>query len=250
MPPRRLPQGPPDPLFVRIPAGQVRIPDAPDNGLAVADGAGNALAPYDVVTLPIALTWDERDRARELHERFDAIYRAAERPCGDVRGTDLVRAASRHPGGPRALAAWRAYRALIAYPEAKRRALRRLLACHRDARTLVLAGDDATAYAIARELLVAPITPELGRAERARVRDRLRRGELTALVSAQSLDEDLDTPDADVAIVVGEGTSRARDHVPRIGRALRPRGGRRAAVYELVVEATSELAYAAAGGAR
>ena len=146
-----------------------------------------------------------------------------------------MRAASQYEDGRRALAAWHGYRALIAYPDGKREAVRRLLARHRDARTLVLTADDATAYAIARELLIAPITREIGRAERAQTLDRFRRGELSALVSPQVLDEGLDVPDADVAIVVG-GSAAAREGAGRIGRMLRPRDGRRPAVYQLVVQ--------------
>ena len=62
------------------------------------------------------------------------------------------------------------------------------------------------------------------------------------LVSSQVLDEGFDVPDADIAIVVG-GTSSARRHVQRIGRVLRPRDGKRARVYELVVMATTEASY-------
>jgi superfamily II DNA or RNA helicase len=64
------------------------------------------------------------------------------------------------------------------------------------------------------------------------------------LVSSQVLDEGIDVPDADVAIVVG-GTSSARRHVQRIGRVLRPRHGKRARVYELAVEDSTEVDYVA-----
>ncbi len=100
--------------------------------------------------------------------------------------------------------------------------------------------DNATAYAIARELLVMPITCDIGRAERTRMIDKFRSGETTVLVSAQVLDEGFDLPEAEVAIVVG-GTSSTRRHVQRIGRLLRPRPGKRARIYELVVEKSAEV---------
>ena len=79
-----------------------------------------------------------------------------------------------------------------------------------------------------------PITCDIPRAERAAALERFRRGELRALVSARVLNDGIDVPDADVAIVVG-GTQGEREHVQRIGRLLRPQEGKTAVVYELVM---------------
>ena len=59
------------------------------------------------------------------------------------------------------------------------------------------------------------------------------------------LNEGIDVPDADVAIVVGSAFGE-REHVQRVGRLLRPAPGKRAVVYELVTAATSEVWRAAA----
>ena len=71
-----------------------------------------------------------------------------------------------------------------------------------------------------------------------------RAGELRVLVSARVLNEGIDVPDADVAIIVG-GVSGQREHVQRVGRLLRPAPGKRALVYELVVAGTHEVRKAA-----
>ena len=105
---------------------------------------------------------------------------------------------------------------------------------------LVFTADNETAYAIARERLIMPITCDIGRAEREDVLDRFKKGELRALVSARVLNEGLDVPAADVAIVVG-GTQGQREHVQRVGRILRPATGKRALVFELVVRRTGEV---------
>lgn len=204
---------------------------------------GDALAPYDLVTIPIALSAEERQRYRELRGQFRAVYGEAMHALGALGWVDFVRAASRYVDGRCALRAWRGYRALVAYPAGKREVVRRLLARHRGARTLVFTGDNATAYAIARELLVTPITHEIGRAERARALERFRAGELPVLVSAHVLDEGVDVPEAEIAIVVG-GTASERRHVQRIGRVLRPSPGKRATVYELIVPESHEVAAA------
>ena len=67
-------------------------------------------------------------------------------------------------------------------------------------------------------------------------------GEISVLVSSQVLDEGLDVPDADIAVIVG-GTASARRHVQRIGRVLRPRDGKRAIVYELAIGESTEAGY-------
>lgn len=209
--------------------------------LSIADLAGDALAPFTIETVPIALTLEERRRYRDLRGRFAAMYSDIAR-YSDGGWSEFVQIAAKTPAGRDALEAWRAYRALVAFPDGKRLALRQLLARHAGVRTIVFTADNVTAYAIARELLISPITHEIGRVERAGILDRFRRGEITTLVSAQVLDEGLDVPDADIAIVVG-GTASSRRHVQRIGRVLRPRDGKRAIVYELVVGQTVETQY-------
>ncbi len=118
--------------------------------------------------------------------------------------------------------------------------LRELLRRHSEQRTIIFTGNNATAYEVAREFLVYPITHEIGRTERARALDEFRKGSANALVSAQVLDEGLDVPEAEIAIVVG-GTGNMRRHVQRIGRVLRPAPGKRAKVYELAVEGSIEV---------
>jgi len=210
--------------------------------LGVDDLTGDALAGYDLVTMPIALERDERRRYRELRGRFAAGYSAFQRSMPDAAWNEFVRRSARTIQGQAALSAWREYRALLAYPEGKRLAVREILARHRGSRVLVFTADNATAYAIARELLVMPITHEIRRSERSRAIAGFRSGECPVLVSSQVLDEGFDVPDAEVAIVVG-GSSSARRHVQRIGRVLRPREGKRARVYELAVSDSTEVSY-------
>jgi superfamily II DNA or RNA helicase len=151
-----------------------------------------------------------------------------------------VAAASRTAEGRAALEAWRITRALIALTQAKRDALAALLERHADSKVLVFTGDNESAYRIARERLVMPITCDISRSEREEALAAFRSGGVRALVSSRVLNEGVDVPDADVAIVVG-GTQGEREHVQRIGRILRPSPGKRATVYELVAAATSEV---------
>lgn len=205
----------------------------------IAELTGDALSPYKHEEVRVSFTPEERRSYREHRGRFSAAYAAYSRKEPGAPWRQFVDDARRTAAGRDALASWRAFRALMSYPAAKRLALRQLLARHAGQRTLVFTGDNATAYAIARELLVMPFTHEIGRVERADVLERFRAGELSVLVSSQVLDEGLDVPEAEIAIVVG-GTASKRRHVQRVGRVLRPKPGKCAMLYELVVHESVE----------
>jgi len=67
-----------------------------------------------------------------------------------------------------------------------------------------------------------------------------RRADLDGTWRHRVLNEGIDVPDADVAIVVGSSGGE-REYVQRIGRLLRPAPGKRAIVYELVTVGTTEV---------
>ncbi|HVV49108.1 MAG TPA: helicase-related protein, partial [Polyangia bacterium] len=216
---------------------------------SVGDLAGRYLAPLERITWHLALDPDER---RE-HDALWAVYREARRAFeGNHLGAsweDFLHEAARTDDGRRGLAAWRRARRILAYPRRKREALALLLGHHRAQRTLVFVADNQTAYAVAREHLVMPLTCDIGRAERQAALERFAAGTLRALVSAQVLNEGIDVPEAEVGIVVA-GRMGEREHVQRVGRLLRPGEGKRALVYELVVERSSECRQAERRGER
>ena len=211
--------------------------------LSVGDLTGRYLAPFELVTLTLDLDPAERLAWTRAVAAFRPVLRTFMRDNPGADWIEFAKAAWKTEEGRRALAAFRESRALLAFPSAKRAALRSLLARHASARILVFTSDNATAYAVSREHLLMPITCDIGRAERAAALERFRRGELRALVSARVLNEGIDVPDADVAVVVA-GTQGEREHVQRIGRLLRPQDGKTAIVYELVMRGTSEIAQA------
>ena len=136
----------------------------------------------------------------------------------------FMRHASRTPEGRLALAAVREARRLVSYTEGKRSGARRDPGVAiGDSRVLVFTSHNQSAYAIAREHLIMPITCHIGRREREEVLQRFRIGELRALVSARVLNEGVDIPDADVAIVLSRIDGRARARPASRPRA--PSGG-------------------------
>jgi superfamily II DNA or RNA helicase len=211
--------------------------------LAIGDLTGRFLASFDVVTLHVDLTDDERVHYAHLHRLFTTAYAVFRNTLPQATWADFVRAAGRSAEGRRAVAAWRQARRLLALTRAKRDTLRTLLDRHGTARVLIFTADNTSAYTIAREHLIMPLTCDIGRHERDQVLDAFRQGHLRVLVSSRVLNEGLDVPDADVAVIVG-GALGEREHVQRIGRLLRPGPGKRALVYELVTRQTLEVSQA------
>jgi superfamily II DNA or RNA helicase len=212
--------------------------------LAIADLAGTWLAEFDSIVLRLRLTGDEQQRYDAAVASFRVVFDRFRAFGKGMQWSDFVAVAARSEPGRAALAAFQCSRQLTSYPAAKRTALASLLHEHRGSRVLVFTSDNETAYAIAREHLIMPITCDIDRREREQALAAFRAGELGALVSAQVLNEGIDVPDAEVAIVVG-GKRGEREHVQRVGRLLRPAPGKRALVYELVVMATHEVRKAA-----
>lgn len=207
--------------------------------VAIDELAGTFLADYDLVQLPLELAPDEAARYADEMARFRAFHAAWSATAVDRSWAALVRDAARSEEGRAAFAAWRRARARVAWPPAKDQALGALLDAHRHARVLVFTQDNTVAYTIARRHLVAPLTCDTGRAERDALLRHFSDGTLRALVSARVLNEGVDVPAADVAILTG-GSHGAREYVQRIGRVLRPSPGKRALVVELAVRDTFE----------
>jgi superfamily II DNA or RNA helicase len=206
----------------------------------IGDLAGTYLASFDVVVLHLHLDAEERALYEAEHRIFSEFFRAHRRHSPDGSWKDLMAAAARSDEGRRALAAWRKARRIIAYPRAKRRWVADLVGRHRRDRLLIFTPDNDTAYAVAREHYIMPITCEIGRRERDAALARFQTGELSALVSSRVLNEGFDVAGADVAVIVG-GTFGEREHLQRVGRLLRPAPDKRALVYELVVSRTSDV---------
>jgi superfamily II DNA or RNA helicase len=211
--------------------------------LSIGELAGTFLAPFDLVQFRLDLNDSERRRYQTEMEAFRGVFarfRAAY-PAGTW--SDFVRAASRSNEGRRALAASREAKRCLAYTNAKKRALSWLLRRHRGARMLVFTANNESAYTISKEFLIMPITAAIGRKEREQALGQFAKGELSVLVSTRVLNEGIDVPQAEIAIIVG-GSLGEREQVQRVGRLLRPAAGKRSIVYELITRATTEIGQA------
>ena len=201
---------------------------------------GTFLADYDVVHVAVTLSDDERAQwvaARALYKDFLLRERIA---LGGAGAWDrFVMRASRSVEGRQAMAAWRLQRRLAFGAAQKLDQVDAILRRHRGARILIFSDDNATAYAVARRFLVPVITHQTKVRERTTLLKAFSDGSLPVLATSRVLNEGVDVPDAQVAVILS-GTGSTREHVQRLGRILRPRPGKRAVLYELVSADTGE----------
>ena len=110
---------------------------------------------------------------------------------------------------------------------------------HRHDRVIIFTQDNETAYLLSRRFLIPAITHQTKVTERSEILQRLNQGDYHAVVTSKVLNEGVDVPTANIAIVVSDSGS-VREHVQRLGRVLRKQGDKRAVLYELVTANTSE----------
>ena len=206
----------------------------------IGELAGEFLAEYRTEVLTVALSDADRqayDEARFLFRSF--VESRGIRMGGRGGWNHFLREAARSKEGRAAHRAWMASRRLLQGAPAKLRLVEELLRRHRDGRVILFTNDNATVYDISRRLLLPAITHQTDLKERRALLDAFASGDLPVLVTSKVLNEGVDIPSADVAIVLS-GTGTVREHVQRLGRILRRQAGKQAVLYELVVEDSAE----------
>lgn len=114
--------------------------------------------------------------------------------------------------------------------------LREILRRHVHDRVLIFVDSRAVAYEISRQLLIPPITADIGADERELYLSAFSEGRCRVLVTARALEEGVDLPNANVAVILAGRKSRQGDtvqYIQRRGRILRKRAGKLAVVYEI-----------------
>jgi superfamily II DNA or RNA helicase len=198
---------------------------------------GTHLAKLETVFLRVLLEDDERNDYLRHYRPFADLYAAFVRSFPRAEWSAFVESLSKSAAGRRALEGYHHASRVAAFPRAKRALVAALLRKHQADKTLVFTAFAEDAYAIGRDALVPVITADVSRRERESVLARFREGRYRAVVSARVLNEGIDVPDANVAILVG-GSLGGREYLQRVGRILRPGPDKQAMAYELVTAGT------------
>jgi len=205
------------------------------------DLAGEHLAPYDLKRIQVSLTPEEREVYEDHQGTFTdylASSNVALRSGSDYQ--ELVKRSGNDPAAREALLAKQRAREIMMGSRAKIDALEAILDRHRDDRIIVFTAFNDLAYDVAERFLIPAITHRTATSERREILDRFREGRYSRVVTSNVLDEGIDVPDANVAVVLS-GSGSEREFTQRLGRILRPKAdGGRALLYEVVSEETAE----------
>ncbi|PSP89804.1 DNA repair helicase [Halobacteriales archaeon QS_4_69_34] len=209
--------------------------------VAIDDLAGEHLADYDIKRIAVELTDEERaayDRHRETFTDYLARSNLDMQRGSDYR--KLVMRSGNDPEARAALLANQRARAVMMNADAKIETLAGILDRHREDRIIVFTAHNDLVYRIAERFLIPAITHRTGAPERREILETFREGTYSRVVAANVLDEGVDVPDANVAVVLS-GSGSSREFTQRLGRILRPNtDGGRALLYEVVTEETAE----------
>ncbi|WP_309484936.1 DEAD/DEAH box helicase [Halorhabdus salina] len=205
------------------------------------DLAGEHLAAYDIKRLDVDLTAEERVEYEHNQETFTEYLASSD--LNLTSGADYQELVIRSGSDPRAreaLLAKERAREIVRTADQKVATLATLLDRHADDRVIVFAATTDFVYRLSERFLRPAITHETGTDERREILRGFRSGTYSTVITANVLDEGVDVPDANVAVLLA-GSGSQREFTQRLGRILRPTDdGSRALLYEVVCAETAE----------
>ncbi|MEM1766220.1 MAG: helicase-related protein, partial [Zestosphaera sp.] len=193
------------------------------------------LAKFKIETIKVDLKSDERKEYLKLRKQFRELV-------GGLDFKTLVDLAKR--GDARAIRALEIHSEILkilSMSESKLEKVKEIVEreLNEGKKIIVFAHYVTLAEKIADVLGAYLLTGEMEEAKRRSILDQFRKAERGVLVVTTVGDEGLDIPDASVGVLVA-GTGSRRQFIQRLGRLLRPKPGKEAILYEIVVRGSSE----------
>lgn len=198
------------------------------------------IASYKEKRIFVDLTPDEQMRYDRLMAEYKWFLASRRGSLGRPEGVfvEMIRRSGHDPAARSALRAHQQARMIALNAEGKIAKVVELLEKHRKDKVIVFSEFNAMVDILSERLLLPAITYRTPLPERRQILDRFRGGEYGKLVTGRVLNEGVDVPDANVAIVVS-GSSATREYIQRLGRVLRPKQSD-AMLYELITRRTTE----------
>lgn len=198
------------------------------------------IADYRTERISVELTDDERaayDRAAQVYRTYLRKHRISMKSGSDYERL-LIWRSGYDPAAREALLAHQAARRLALSASGKMDVVAQLLARHTDDRVLVFSEYNDLAEGIGRRFCLPTVTHKTPAPERKAILDGFRSGRFSKIATGRVLNEGVDLPDANVAIILS-GSATKREFIQRLGRVLRPKVTE-AILYEIVTEETTE----------
>jgi superfamily II DNA or RNA helicase len=199
------------------------------------------IAQYDEKRIFVSLEPEEQLRYESLMGEwkwFLASKRHMLARGGDFFG-ELIRRSGSDPQARRALQAHHQARMIALNAGAKLQVVEDLLGEHRKDKVIVFSEYNALVDTISARLALPAITYRTVPEERKATLEAFRDGSYSKIVTGRVLNEGVDVPDANVAIVVS-GSATKREYIQRLGRVIRPKATR-AVLYEVITRKTGEV---------
>lgn len=193
----------------------------------------NYLAPYQIIQVKVELKQDEKQKYLELLRKFRQLSKS-------LKIRELLTLAKQ--GDQQAIEALKVYnelRKLVNLSKSKLEELKEIFEKEKGKKILVFTQYVEQAKEIAKSYNTLLLTGEVSDKERKAILERFKRMQAGVLVLTTVGDEGLDIPDASVGVIV-TGTGSRRQFIQRLGRLLRPKEGKVATLYEIIVKGTAE----------
>ncbi|MFQ6092181.1 MAG: DEAD/DEAH box helicase [bacterium] len=209
---------------------------------SIKDFKGEHLSDYEIVRISVPLNPEERTRYDRHHqvyssyarERGVAYFGSKSRPW-----ENFIRESAYDPEARKALLARREALKISSGARRKMEVLESLIKQHHSQRVIIFTENNDLVYRISSDFLIPAITHQTKTVERRQILDRFRKGIYRLIVTSKVLNEGVDIPEANVAIILS-GSASPREHLQRLGRILRKRSGKKALLYEVVTKGTKE----------
>jgi superfamily II DNA or RNA helicase len=207
----------------------------------VADLAGKYLAKFEVIRHYVNLTEEEKLAYEKFRTKFKKFF---EENNIQIRSLEefyyLIMKSGMDRKAREALLAWNEARKIALNASEKLKMLENLLKKHKGDRILIFTEHNMLAKEISKRYLIPEITYKTNDKEREQVMEKFRQGIYNVIVTSKVLEEGIDVPEANVAIILS-GSGSKREFIQRLGRILRPKEGKIAKLYEIVTRGTTEV---------
>ncbi len=207
----------------------------------IAQISGDALASYKIESHRVFLN----TREKEAFEKEKKVYQEYLRDNG-LRGRkafpELIERSPLDLKARSALWAFQAARKILMNAQAKVKKLEELLEKFPKQKFLIFTEYNDLVYQISKLYFLPAITHLTSPKERKWILEAFRQGKVRAIVTSKVLNEGVDVPEANIAVILG-GSGSKREHVQRLGRILRPSHQKEALFIEILTKEERSISY-------
>ncbi|MFG0261273.1 MAG: DEAD/DEAH box helicase [Novipirellula sp. JB048] len=174
---------------------------------AIKAARGKTLAHYDIVRMSVHLSEQERTRYESLGNMVRDYVAERRKDDASYDWPALCSDSGHDPAARAAMVAFHAKRSIEDRAEEKLRVIEDLFRLHAGEPVIVFCGSNAMARDVSLRFLIPCLLSHCRKRERQEILSGLKEGRYPALVVNRVLDEGVDLPEVNVAIVVGGGSS-------------------------------------------